>query len=137
MSELVLGQWPALRYLDLSQTCIAPAATAELKQAAWPLEILKLNDNMFLLGVMEELVQGKRPRLKQLDLQGNFLRTNSCAALAKAPWPLQHLHLGNNFIGEAADLTYCSSSRWLELQTLELAGNMLSPNAMEVLCRAD
>ena len=86
---------------------------------------------------MEEPVQGKWPGLKQLDLHRTWLRNDGCAALAKAPWPLQRLDLGNNCVSEASALTHLSNGRWPDLQTLMLAGNVLSPTAMEILCQAD
>lgn len=112
MSQLVLGNWPALKHLELSHNKLDTTAIALLAQADWPLEVLQLGDN-------------------RIDVE-------AVKILTAAQWPLRQLDLGQYWLDGGALLHLCSG-RWPDLQTLVLARNCLGarvhPTAQ--LCQTD
>ena len=136
ISQLVLGQWPALKRLNLSYNRLDTAAIALLTQADWPLEELQLSDNRIGVEAMEELIQGRWPKLSQLTLRWNNLNTRTIAVLAQVQWPLRYLDLGQNRL-DANAMTHLGRGRWPNLETLIWAGNCVAPaETIGKLCEA-
>ena len=126
MSQLVLGKWPALKCLNLSYNRLDTAAIALLTQADWPLEDLQLSDNRIGVEAMQELIQGRWPKLSQLTLRWNNLNAHTIAVLAQLQWPLQYLDLGHNLL-DANAMTHLGRGSQPNLETAIWAGNCIAP----------
>ena len=77
-------------------------------------------------------------KLKQLTLQFNKLTVDSIAVLVSGQWPLRQLDLGQKYVDDdGMAVTQLSRATWPHLETLVLAGNMLSAKTIEPLCQAN
>ena len=86
MSQLILGNWPELKRLDVSYNVLNTAAIASLSQAPWPLVELQLSGNLLDVEAMHQLIQGRWPQLMHLGLKWSKLNAQIVAVLVKAPW---------------------------------------------------
>lgn len=136
MSQMVAGNWPALRELDLSNNKLGTAATSLLSNVDWPLEKLNLSDSKMDVNAIEHLLQGRWPTLTRLTLRRCKLNAQTVAVLGKAQWPLKQLDLGHNSLDVQA-VAHLARGNWPDLERLVLAGNPLTAEAVTQLCHAD
>ena len=90
--ELVKGNWPMLRYLDVSSSNLDVVAVSILHLGKWPLlECLELADNAFSEGVMHLLSLGNQA--------GLIVGTNTIphpTVISKGHWPqLRTVHFSD------------------------------------------
>ena len=158
---LVSGRWPCLQRLKIEHRKKLDTEVIRQRSQALPNKTASLDLSMNFLAVdaMSQLVLGKWPALKHLDLSHNNLDTDAIALLTQADWqlevlqlcdnridveavkllttaqwPLRQLDLGHNKLDDSA-LSHLCSGRWPELQTLVLTRNYLHANAQ--FCQTD
>ena len=87
MAQLLLGKWPKLTSLSLSNNTLGPLAIRGLASASLPqLSCLSLARNALNNTAMTDLAQGDWPKLAHLNLGGNKIDSRGLQALTGGRW---------------------------------------------------
>lgn len=125
--------------LDLSTNQLGEAGARALAVEAerWPLERLDLMQSSVGDAGIRALANVKLDRLRELDARYLGLSPAGAMALAEADWPLEHLDLWSNAIGNEGAAAL-SRARWRErVRVLVLAHNHIGDEGCIALSRSE
>ena len=130
LSLLVSACWPCRQHLKnefrgkLDTQAVRQLSKASSNKTVSP----DLSMNILEMDAMSQLVLGKWPALKHLDLSYSNFDTAAMALLTQADWSLEELKLSDNRIDEEA-LRLLTKAQWT-LRHLDLRHNELESSAL-------
>ena len=135
IKDLQNGNWPVLRSIELCNTNLA-GHVAEFTGVFWPLlSHIGLSNNCLGHYDLKQLA-ANWPQLTSLDLSGNSIGVDGVRVLVHSHWSgLQRLALGRCALTDAA-LPTLVEGKWLQLISLDLQRNEFSCPMMDCLAKA-